>query len=189
MSTLGSWSKGMAPFLWSAGVGMRHFGPLVFKAFERFPFIRGPLRGAEHALRTSPSLQELNLFQRRVFYQTGKATERIASQIADIQQETGNAVDALGGITETIGKISEVSASVAAAVEEQAAATKEITRNVEEAAKGTQEVNENISQVSKASQETGAASSQMQSASQELAGQADQLNKAVSDFLNEVRAA
>ncbi len=120
--------------------------------------------------------------------QTAKATEEIGGQIAAMQQETNSAVDALSGITDTIGKINEIATSVSSAVEEQSAATQEITRNVEEASRGTQEVNQNIASVSEASKETGTASTQVQSASKELAEQAGQLNDAVSDFLGEVRA-
>jgi len=121
--------------------------------------------------------------------QTAKATEEIGSQISAMQQETTDAVDALGGITDTIGRIDEIAASVASAVEQQSAATQEITRNVEEASRGTQEVNVNIAAVSSASKETGTASTQVQVASQELAGQADQLNNAVTAFLDEIRSA
>ncbi len=121
--------------------------------------------------------------------QTAKATDEIGGQISAMQLETNSAVDALSGITETIGKINEIATSVSSAVEEQSAATQEITRNVEEASRGTQEVNENIASVSEASKETGTASTQVQAASQELAGQADQLNNAVMGFLDEVRTA
>jgi methyl-accepting chemotaxis protein len=121
--------------------------------------------------------------------QTATATEEISSQIAAMQQETGGAVDALNGITEIINKINEISISVSSAVEEQTAATQEISRNIEEASRGTQEVNASIASVSDASRETGNASNQVRSASQELAQQADQLNDAVSVFLDDIRTA
>ena len=121
--------------------------------------------------------------------QTAKATEEIAAQITSMQQETDGAVTALSGISETIGKINEISSSVASAVEEQSAATQEIGRNVEQAAQGTQEVTENISAVSQATGETGSAASQVLSASEELAKQADALKSTVETFLTDVRAA
>ena len=121
--------------------------------------------------------------------QTAKATEEIGGQIAAMQQETDGAVGALQGISETIGRINEIAASVSSAVEEQSAATQEIGRNVNEAAKGTQEVNENIAKVSEATSETGAASGQVMSASTELAKQADGLKSTVETFLADVRAA
>ncbi len=121
--------------------------------------------------------------------QTAKATEDIAAQITSMQEETNGAVAALQGVSTTIGKISEISASVSAAVEEQSAATQEIGRNVDQAAKGTQEVTENITSVSEATSETGTAATQVLSASEELAKQADVLKGTVEKFLIDVRAA
>jgi len=121
--------------------------------------------------------------------QTAKATEDIAAQITSMQEETNGAVAALQGVSTTIGKISEISSSVSAAVEEQSAATQEIGRNVDQAAKGTQEVTENITTVSEATSETGTAATQVLSASEELAKQADALKGTVEKFLTDVRAA
>src|SRR6185369_15295932 len=44
--------------------------------------------------------------------QTAKATEEIAGQIGAIQQATTGAVDAITGISETIARVNEISASV-----------------------------------------------------------------------------
>ncbi|MDP6343690.1 MAG: HAMP domain-containing methyl-accepting chemotaxis protein, partial [Alphaproteobacteria bacterium] len=65
--------------------------------------------------------------------QTAKATDEIGGQINAIQDATGNAVMAIEGISETINRISEIGASIAAAVEEQGAATNEISQNMQEA--------------------------------------------------------
>jgi methyl-accepting chemotaxis protein len=96
------------------------------------------------------------------------------------------AIDTIGA---TIARIDEVAASIASAVEEQIAATSEISRNVQEAANGTQEVTENISGVSQGAQQTGVASEQMLSAVKNLSSQADALREKVDNFLKEVRAA
>ncbi len=71
---------------------------------------------------------------------TSRATEDITNQITGIQNETDGAVTAIGTISSTITEISEISAAIASAVEEQGAATLEITRNVQEASVGTTEV-------------------------------------------------
>ena len=63
-----------------------------------------------------------------------------------------------------------VLAAIAAAVEEQGAATQEISRNVQQAARGTHEVSANITDVQRGANETGAASSQVLSAAQSLSG-------------------
>src|SRR3954463_16597876 len=80
--------------------------------------------------------------------QTSRATEEITSQIAAVQAATDNSVKAIDRIGKTIQSISSISGSIAAAVEEQTAATREIARNVEHAAQGTRNVTENIHAVS-----------------------------------------
>ena len=72
--------------------------------------------------------------------QTAKATGEIGQQIAGIQAATQESVGAIREISGTIEKLSEISSTIAAAVEEQGAATQEISRNVQQAAQGTQQV-------------------------------------------------
>ena len=121
--------------------------------------------------------------------QTAKATDEIGTQIATLQGATGDAVSAIEGIGVMIGEISEISTTVASAVEEQRAATGEISRNVQEAATGTQEVTSNISGVHEAAQETGSAAVQVKNAATELSQQSVVLRQEVETFLKEIRAA
>ncbi|WP_375790905.1 methyl-accepting chemotaxis protein [Bradyrhizobium sp. vgs-9] len=55
--------------------------------------------------------------------QTAKATGEIGQQIASIQAATEHSVGAIRDISDTIEKLSEISSAIAAAVEEQGAAT------------------------------------------------------------------
>jgi methyl-accepting chemotaxis protein len=121
--------------------------------------------------------------------QTARATEEIGQQIGAVQESTKNVVAAIGGIVERIGELSQISATIASAVEEQTAAATEIARNVQQAAAGTQEVSSNIGGVSQAAGETGAASTQVLSASRSLSGESEQLKGLVVGFLEGVRAA
>ena len=121
--------------------------------------------------------------------QTGKATEEISSQIAAIQNTVREAVIAITGIDGTITRISEISSVIAAAVEQQGAATLEISRNTQEAAKGTDEVTRNIAGVNTAAAETGIAASQVLLASGELGRQAETLRVDVARFLTDLKAA
>ena len=89
----------------------------------------------------------------------------------------------------TIEKLSEISSTIAAAVEEQGAATQEISRNVQQAAHGTQQVSANITDVQRGAAETGSASSQVLSAAQSLSGDSSRLKTEVGRFLELVRAA
>ena len=121
--------------------------------------------------------------------QTAKATEEIGGQINAIQAATGQAVTAMKSIDGTIAAISEISTTIAAAMEEQGAATREITRNTQEAARGTQDVSANIGGVTQAASETGAAAAQVLESSGELGKQAETLRAEVDDFLAKIRAA
>ncbi|MFA5040097.1 MAG: cache domain-containing protein, partial [Bdellovibrionales bacterium] len=82
--------------------------------------------------------------------QVGHAAQDITQQIGGIQTQTGQAVTTIETITATIRKINEISTAIAAAVEEQGTATKEISRSIQETAAGTKEVTRNISGVTKA---------------------------------------
>ncbi|MCH9019155.1 MAG: hypothetical protein IIA73_02140 [Proteobacteria bacterium] len=77
----------------------------------------------------------------------------------------------------------------ASAIEEQGAATGEISNNSQQAAQGTQEVSTNVAGLNQAASETGAAASQMLEAAGGLAQQAETLRTEVDKFLAEVRAA
>jgi methyl-accepting chemotaxis protein len=121
--------------------------------------------------------------------QTAKATDDIARQIGQIQTATKDAVDSIRGIGTTIGEISEIAATIAAAVEEQGSATQEIARNVQQAATGTQQVSANIVGVSQGANETGAAANQVLGAAGQLSRQAERLRQEVDQFIAGVKAA
>jgi methyl-accepting chemotaxis protein len=121
--------------------------------------------------------------------QTAKATEEIRTQIVSMQQVTSSAVGAIRGIGQTIGEINDVTTAIAAAVEEQGAATREIARNIQHAAGGTSEVSSNIVGVSTASAEAGAAASEVLGASDALRREADMLRSEIDAFLSNIRAA
>jgi methyl-accepting chemotaxis protein len=115
--------------------------------------------------------------------QTSKATTQIGTQIGGMQSETRNAVTAINQIGTTIGKIAEISAAIASAVEEQGAATQEIARNVQQAAAGTVEVSNNIAGVTEAATQTGSAASEILRASSDLAKQSDVLRGEIDTFM------
>ena len=121
--------------------------------------------------------------------QTAKATGEIGKQITGIQLATQHSVGAIKEIGDTISRMSEISSTIAAAVEEQGAATQEISRNIQQAAQGTQEVSSNITDVQRGASETGSASSQVLSAAQSLSGESNRLKLEVGKFLSSVRAA
>ncbi|HWX05405.1 MAG TPA: methyl-accepting chemotaxis protein [Bradyrhizobium sp.] len=121
--------------------------------------------------------------------QTAKATGDIGQQIADIQAATQESVGAIKEISGTIEKLSEISATIASAVEQQGAATQEISRNVQQAAQGTVQVSSSITDVQRGASETGSASSQVLSSAQSLSSDSNRLKLEVGKFLDSVRAA
>jgi methyl-accepting chemotaxis protein len=121
--------------------------------------------------------------------QTAKATDEIRAQIASMQSVTTSAVNAIRNIGQTIGEINDVTTAIAAAVEEQGAATREIARNIQHAAGGTSEVSSNIVGVSTASGEAGAAATKVLDASAALRKEADGLRAEIDAFLVNIRAA
>jgi methyl-accepting chemotaxis protein len=121
--------------------------------------------------------------------QTAKATGEIGQQISGIQSATQASVGAIKQISGTIERLSEIASAIAAAVEEQGAATQEISRNVQQAGQGTHQVSSNVTAVQRGAAETGSASSQVLAAAQSLALEGNRLKLEVGNFLNTVRTA
>jgi methyl-accepting chemotaxis protein len=119
--------------------------------------------------------------------QTSKATGEIGQQITGMQAATQESVSAIKEISGTIERLSEISSTIAAAVEEQGVAT----RNSRNAAGGPrhQQVSTNIIDVQRGASETDSASAQVLSAAQSLSGDSNRLKLEVGKFLQTVRAA
>lgn len=80
--------------------------------------------------------------------QTARSTQDIARHLADVRSATVAAVEVVGRIEATIGRISDVAVSVAAAVEEQGLATAEIARSVAETTHAVREISARNADVS-----------------------------------------
>jgi methyl-accepting chemotaxis protein len=85
--------------------------------------------------------------------------------------------------------MNEIATAIAAAVEEQGAATRDISHNIQLVAQGTNGVAANIAGVNEAAQETGTAAEQVITAADDLSRQADKLRNNVNGFLGKIRAA
>lgn len=116
--------------------------------------------------------------------QTAGATEQIQQQIQSMQEITSIAVQAVNEISKSIQHICESSAAIAAAMEEQSAATSEIARNVSEAASGTEEVSRSVGYVQKSAEATGQTAGQLLDLSKILSENSDTMFKQVSDFMD-----
>jgi len=120
--------------------------------------------------------------------QTAHATEEIAQQIAQIQQATAGTVDAISAITAMVSDVDRVAESIAAAVEQQGAATQEIARNIQEAASGTNRLSSHSATLTVAVSETGTAAGRVLHASDDLSNQSVRLRQEVERFLGQIRA-
>jgi methyl-accepting chemotaxis protein len=121
--------------------------------------------------------------------QTAKSTGHIAVEITAIRDATEKAIVAIQGICTTVASVNTISSSIAAAVEQQNATTREIARNVLEAAADTKKVSETIRQMNELSKASGKTASLVLTSASELSGQAEQLCGQVQAFLTGVRAA
>ena len=63
--------------------------------------------------------------------QTASATEDIKARIAGVQSSAGDGIAGIERVARVIQEVSELVASIAAAIEEQSAVTREIARNIE----------------------------------------------------------
>ncbi|SDE86235.1 methyl-accepting chemotaxis protein [Rhodospira trueperi] len=100
--------------------------------------------------------------------QTAKATEDIAAQIGGMQAATNKAVEAIERISTVIGQLNEISTAISAAVEEQTAATGEISHNAQLAARSTQDSSDNINSVSQSSETTGGHARSVKASAEEV---------------------
>jgi methyl-accepting chemotaxis protein len=121
--------------------------------------------------------------------QTANATDEISVKITEIQGATNRSVEAIKVIAETIGRINEISGTISAAVEQQAATTQEIARNIQEASSGTSQVTTNIEDVSRAANDTGVVSTQVLGSAKELSKHSETLLGAIDNFVVKMRAA
>jgi methyl-accepting chemotaxis protein len=121
--------------------------------------------------------------------QTAKATDEISEQITDIQKVANEAIEAIKRIGGIIGEVNEVATSIAAAVQQQGAATQEITRSTQYAVQGTKNVSENMTGVKTDADASAAAADNVKHASETLETQSQHLGRQVTEFLAKIRAA
>jgi methyl-accepting chemotaxis protein len=118
--------------------------------------------------------------------QTAKATEEIISHISAVQTSTGGAVKAIRRIAERMHEINQYTANVAASVEEQNAATGEISQNVSSAATGTKVIVSVLGDVAGAATGARTSAQTMLSTSEAMESVAHKLRAEVESFLAKV---
>jgi len=120
--------------------------------------------------------------------QTANATDEIAKQISGIQGSTDNAVGAIRKITDRVRDINVATVAIASAMNQQGAATSEISRNVQQAARGTEEVTAGLGTVADAARLTSESAAGVRQASDAVDELAGSLEREIEQFLSRVAA-
>jgi methyl-accepting chemotaxis protein len=120
--------------------------------------------------------------------QTARATEDITTQVSAIQEATRQSVIVIKSVSETIAEVNRIAVAIAAAVEQQGAATQEIARNVQQAATGTQTVASIAGEVNAASAKAGHAAKGMLVETDGVARQSESLTQDFGDLVGKLRA-
>jgi methyl-accepting chemotaxis protein len=118
--------------------------------------------------------------------QTSKATEEISRQIGAIQAATRGTVGAIRSISSTVSEVERLAGSIAAAVQEQDAASSEIFASIATAADRSKLVARNVDALSSAIDDTNREAQQVMMVSYQLSAVASVLSSDVDDFINTV---
>ena len=121
--------------------------------------------------------------------QTAKATDEIGSEIAAVQAATTAAVNAIRAIVNTIRQVDESLSTVAAAVEEQDAATRDISERSQRAATDTVAVLQEMRLVQQAAETTGHSAGAVQTTTEELSRSFNKLDNEIEAFISRITAA
>lgn len=119
--------------------------------------------------------------------QTANATSEISEQIGAVRAATGQAIDVMLEVTGIIGKLDEVAAIIAAAVEEQSATTREIAVAVQQVSASGQTATSAMRKVVEVSAKAGSASDEVLHAAVGISEEAMRLQIEVDQFLSAVR--
>ena len=117
---------------------------------------------------------------------TAKATEDISSQILEVQNSTDKAVGAIGRIVHRMREIDGYTSAVAASVEQQNAATSEISHNVASASDGAKLIVSVLGEVADATAETQESAQSVLAASESVEAAAAEMRSEVETFLTKV---
>ena len=120
--------------------------------------------------------------------QTARATEDISALIKSVQGATAGAVGAIGRIATRMREIDGCATAVSTSVEQQSAATAEISQNVTGAADGAKLVVSVLADVSGAAGETRRSANEVLTASEVVEAAAAELRSEIEGFLARVAA-
>jgi methyl-accepting chemotaxis protein len=121
--------------------------------------------------------------------QTSRATEDISSRISQIQEISNRSVTEVRQVVGLIEQMREISSAVAAAAEQQSAATNGIAQNVTEAAVSADEAVSGVGDLAEATSRTRNASNEVQTSARSVETLVRSLRESSERFFDRLRAA
>jgi methyl-accepting chemotaxis protein len=121
--------------------------------------------------------------------QTAKAIGDIGGQIDAVQEATHSVSSGILAVSGTIGKMSDIASSIAAAVQQQNAATGEIARSISGAADRSREAERAGSNVAEAVMKVKSEATTLGTISAKISERSDELQTRVANVLHTMRAA
>lgn len=121
--------------------------------------------------------------------QTTKATVDITEHINGTREAIHQTAESVREIAEVVRRVDEVATAIAAAMEEQTAATREISNSIQKTAQNTAQVSGAVGDMSRAAQQTGDAASEMKQSSTILTEQSGVLHREIDAFISEIKNA
>jgi len=119
--------------------------------------------------------------------QTARATDEIGHQVASIQDAANAAVADITGVVDTIRRMDEISATIASAVQEQEASTREISSHIADVASQSHEVSESVAKVAASSAQACGGTVRVLWSANALGKVVEDLNAQVDDYVRKVR--
>jgi len=120
--------------------------------------------------------------------QTATATQDIGRRVAAMRQATGRSVEAIAAISGTIKELDVFSARIAAAVEQQAVAAREIAANANAASSNVVDVGTAIVEIETVADEASRAAGSLGSAATNVADQSKRIRDRVAAFKQNLQA-
>ena len=120
--------------------------------------------------------------------QTARATEDVARQINEVRMSTNSVVTSVELVDSVVRRMNEISSSIASAMEEQSATTREIAGSVEGAAQAAGTVSDSISQVAEIAKTTQDASQRISEETARMSDQAANVQQRATDFIGRLKA-
>jgi len=119
--------------------------------------------------------------------QSARAADEISTHVAEIESSVDQVAGAIGQANAVILAMDEASQSIASAMEQQSAATREIARNIEHASQGAAVTAQNMNEVRAATGETERSAARLAESSAALKSRTGQLSGSVSGFLEALK--